>query len=128
MGNKFVPFESLRSGTTIKQAVEEAMAKTEEGKIQNAIIKYAGGFGVHTIRMYFGPGMQTGWPDVLFLLPSGTPLFIEFKVPGKTPTAKQNRKIGILEEAGYHVEVCDNLVAGKQLIDDYLYAIGSGNL
>ncbi len=96
------------------------MSKTEEGKIQDAVIKHANRLGVRTIRMYFGPGIQTGWPDVLFLLPGGRPLFIEFKVPGKTPTPKQERKIGLLEEAGYFVEVCDNRDAGFILIDNYI--------
>ncbi len=103
------------------------MAKTEEAKVRDPVIDYAHKRGVRTIRMYFGPGIQTGWPDDLFLLPGGRPLLIEFKAPGEEPTKKQQIKIDLLEEFGYAVEVCDNKEEGKKLIDEYLYAIGSGN-
>ena len=66
---------------------------TEEKKIQNAAIKYATSLGIPTIRMFFGPGIQTGWPDVLFLIPGGRSLFIEFKAPGNEPTKKQEKKL-----------------------------------
>lgn len=94
------------------------MAKTEEGKIQDAVIKYGNRYGVRTIRMYFGPGIQTGWPDVLFLIPGGRPLFIEFKKPGEKPTAKQRIKIALLEEAEYDVEVHDTILFATAAIDD----------
>ncbi len=96
------------------------MAKTEEGKIQDATINYGNRLGVRTIRLYFGPGIQTGWPDVLFLIPGGRPLFIEFKKPGAEPTAKQRIKIAILEEAGYDVAVCSSRDEGERLILKYL--------
>ncbi len=83
--------------------------------------------GVGHIRMHFGYGVRTGWPDDVFLLPGGKPLFCEFKAPGKEPTAKQELRITELEKLGYEVAVCDNVEEGKELIDEYLYAIGSGN-
>ncbi len=92
------------------------MAKTEEGKIQDATILYGNGHGVRTIRLYFGPGIQAGWPDVLFLIPGGRPLFIEFKKPGAVPTAKQRIKLAILEDAGYDVAVCSSRNEGKTAI------------
>lgn len=93
------------------------MAKTEEGKIQDAVIRYAGKKGIRHIRLYFGPGMQTGWPDVMFLIPGGYPLFIEFKALGKKPTEKQKVKIKILWDLDYDVYVCDNVEDGKRFID-----------
>ena len=92
------------------------MTKTVEGKIQGSVIKYANKQGIRTIRMYFGPGIQTGWPDVLFLMPGGRPLFIEFKAPGKIPTPKQVAKIVLLEDFGYRVEVCSSVDSGKKFI------------
>jgi hypothetical protein len=93
------------------------VAKTIEKGIQDAVIKYARGHGIECIRMFFGPGIQTGWPDVLFLIPGGRPLFIEFKAPGKKPTLKQKRKIWLLKKSGYDVGACDNAVLGKNMVD-----------
>lgn len=89
--------------------VRVSMAKGPEKKIQNAAIKYAESYGVAAIRLSLGPGVYTGWPDVLFLIPGGRPLFIEFKAPGKPPTPKQRARIDHLVVAGYDVEVCDNI-------------------
>ena len=99
------------------------MAKmTEEKKIQNAAIKHATGKGIPTIRMFFGPGIQTGWPDVLFLIPGGRPLFIEFKAPGETPTKKQEKKIATLRELNYDVCWTDDRDEAKEMIDQALAA------
>lgn len=88
-----------------------------EGKIQKEVIDYAARKGVRHIRMYFGPGQQTGWPDVLFLISGGVPLFIEFKPTGGEPTVKQQRKIDLLTKAGYACCVCDDIDWGKVYID-----------
>lgn len=84
------------------------MAKTPEARQRDPVLKFAKSLGVTTIRLYFGPGMQTGWPDDLFLIPGGTPLFLEAKAPGKKPTPKQKQKIKLLEDAGYDVGWYDN--------------------
>lgn len=92
------------------------MAKSPERKVQDPAVTYANNLGIRTIRMYFGPGIQTGWPDVFFLIPGGRPLFIEFKAPGNVPTPKQERKILILKKAGYNVTWTDNLFQAKRII------------
>jgi len=74
------------------------MVKTVEGKIQAKAINYAKARGVPSIRMYFGVGIRSGWPDVLFLIPGGRPLFIEFKKPGGKVKPVQEHKINILKE------------------------------
>ncbi len=87
------------------------MAKGAEARlVRDPTIRAAKQMGVKSIRMYFGPGVQTGWPDDLFLIPGGRPLFIEFKAPGEevTPGSNQERKINDLIGLGYDVEVCDN--------------------
>jgi hypothetical protein len=52
------------------------------------------------------------WPDQLFLIPGGRPLFIEFKKPGEVPTEKQAHRIKQLRDLGYDVEVCDSKEQG----------------
>jgi len=84
------------------------VAKGPEAKIQTAAIKYSRSIGVEVIRLYFGHGMSTGWPDIIHLIPGGRPLFIEYKAEGKKPTAKQAKRIKFLKDNGYDVEVCDS--------------------
>ena len=96
------------------------MAKSPEARVRDPVIKYAKQQGIHCIRMHFGVGVNTGWPDDILLLQGGKPLFIEFKGPGKLPTAKQQKRIGELRSFGYRAHAVDDVVYGKQLIDDYL--------
>lgn len=93
------------------------MAKTRESKVRDPVIKYAHSLKIHTIRMYFGPGIQTGWPDDLFLIPGGRPLFLEAKAPGEKPTKKQLIKLDLLDKADYLVGWYDNVELAKSLID-----------
>src|SRR5690606_14277269 len=43
--------------------------------------------GVFSIKI--AAAQETGYPDRLFLIPGGRPLFIEFKRPGERPTPRQ---------------------------------------
>lgn len=95
---------------------------TPEKKVQNPVIAYAEHLGCKVIRFYFGRGATTGWPDVLFLIPGGRPLFIEFKAPGNEPTKKQARKIEILRELGYAACWTDSVEEGKIMIDEAMEA------
>lgn len=54
-------------------------------------------------------GSETGWPDGIFLIPGGRPLFIEFKWPGEEPEPKQIYMHTLLRNLGYDVEVHDNV-------------------
>lgn len=98
---------------------EIEMAKTPEAKVRDPSITYAHKLGIRTIRMYFGPGIQTGWPDDLYLIKGGRPLFIEMKAPGKVPTPKQEEKIELLVAAGYDVEWVDSVEDAKDCILHY---------
>jgi len=51
-----------------------------------------------------------GWPDRLFLIPGGRPLFIEFKRPEDGELSK-NQVVIIrrLRYYGYQVEICDTV-------------------
>jgi len=94
------------------------VASKAEKKVQNGAIKHAYSLGIKVIRLYFGPGITTGWPDVLFLIPGGRPLFIEFKAPGEVPTKKQYKKMKDLKEAGYWVSWSDDIKEASALIDE----------
>lgn len=83
------------------------MTKGPEAKlVRDPTMRWAKKHGIKSIRMYFGPGIQNGWLDDLFLIPGGKPLFIEFKAPGKKPTPKQAEKIKLLQDLGYDVAWC----------------------
>jgi hypothetical protein len=99
--------------------------KKSEAQIQKAVIRYAADRGVPHIRLTMRQGLATGWPDVLFLIPGGKPLFIEFKAPGKTPNPVQLTKKRILLELNYAWSVCDDISYGKGCIDA---AIPRGNV
>jgi len=96
------------------------MSKTPEAKVRDPVIKYAERLGIVHIRLYFGPGMHTGWPDDIFLLPGGRPLFIEFKRAGRPPTKKQMYRIKQLRELGYRVLWTDDSAIAKHALDEYL--------
>lgn len=76
-----------------------------EARIQKNVIAYARSLGVEVIRCVFRPGASSGWPDVIFLIPGGRPLFIEFKAPGGKTTPLQDSRIRWLAEKGYDVLV-----------------------
>jgi VRR-NUC domain len=76
-------------------------------------------FGVPSIKLNVKG--ETGWPDRVFLLQEGRSLWIEFKRPGGTLSAKQKLKIEILEYRGHNVQVHEDrytaLVAIKAALD-----------
>ena len=51
---------------------------------------------------------QAGWPDVIFWIPGGKPLLIEFKAPGEEANPLQQHNHEILEFLGYKTEVHDD--------------------
>ena len=104
-----------------------------EQRLRIRSIKYAKSRGVGHIRMSFRPGVASGWPDDLFLIPGGRPLLVEFKAPGKQPTALQEHRISELRGLGYDVRVCDGFSAFSQALTRSLatapvYDSGSGPL
>src|SRR5580765_6934164 len=44
---------------------------------------------------------DAGWPDRLWLIPGGRPLFMELKAPGKEPSPLQRARLETLEALGY---------------------------
>lgn len=54
-------------------------------------------------------GSETGWPDTMYLIPGGKPLFHEYKWPGQKPEPKQVYMHTLLRNLGYDVEIHDNV-------------------
>jgi hypothetical protein len=79
------------------------LAKGPETKLREKVRARAVKMGVPAIRMHFGPGIKTGWPDEQFLIPGGRPLFLEAKDRGNEPTEKQYKRMQELWELGYDV-------------------------
>ena len=57
--------------------------------------------GVPSIKL--GLRYDVAYPDRLFFIPGGRPLFIEFKVAGEDPNPLQEHKIELLRGLGYDV-------------------------
>jgi hypothetical protein len=85
---------------------------------QLVTIRYARSKGFKAHRNYFGPGVETGWPDVEIFMPDGVVLLIEFKSKGKKPKKIQQYHINGLRALGFRVETCYTFEEAKALIDE----------
>lgn len=85
-----------------------------ESTIERAVCAYAKSRGCLVMKLA-GPN-QKGQPDRMFLR-DGRAFFMEFKAPGKLPTALQERWIHELWAHGFNASVCDEIHKGKQAID-----------
>ena len=79
-----------------------------EREVISKVMKYCKKHNITLIRMTFMAGSRAGWPDYMFLLEGGRPLFIEFKGTGKKPSELQKYRLKKLTELGYTAIVCDN--------------------
>jgi hypothetical protein len=85
-----------------------------ESTIEQAVCAYAKAKGCLTLKL--SGQNQKGQPDRMFLY-QGHVLFIEFKAPGKRPTALQARWLDRLADHTFHATTCNEIEAGKRLID-----------
>jgi hypothetical protein len=85
-----------------------------ESTIEQAVCAYAKAKGCLTLKL--SGQNQKGQPDRMFLYHSRV-LFIEFKAPGKRPTALQARWLDRLTAHAFAATSCDDIEAGKRLID-----------
>lgn len=88
-----------------------------ESTIEKKVCDHARKNGV--IVMKLSGINQKGQPDRMFLK-NGKTIFIEFKAPGKLPTALQFRWLIQLRDAGFMAEYCDNEKDGIDLINAFL--------
>ena len=89
-----------------------------ESTIERAVCAYAKAKGCLVMKLA-GPN-QKGQPDRMFIY-RGKVLFIEFKAPGKLPTALQMKWISDLFLQGMAAYTCDDIADGKMLIDSRLF-------
>ena len=85
-----------------------------ESTIEQAVCAYAKAKGCLSLKL--AGQNQKGQPDRMFLH-QGRVLFVEFKAPGKRPTALQARWLDRLTDHTFHATSCDDIEAGKRLID-----------
>lgn len=95
-------------------------AKTEkkllERDIESAVCRYAERMHGMRAEKFVSPGRRSV-PDRLFSMRGGRVFFIEFKVPGKKPTPKQEKDHERRREMGFKVFVCDSIEQGKMIVD-----------
>lgn len=89
--------------------------KKLESIIEAGFVREMARRGIHTLKLNLHG--NRGWPDRLVLVPGGTPVFIEFKRPGKTAEPLQESRHRILQAAGYIVNVFDDLSVAVSYID-----------
>lgn len=77
--------------------------KILETDIEEWVVDQAALLGVPSLKLNLKG--NRGWPDRIFLIPGGRPLFIEFKRPGEEPRKLQQQRHRILRKLGYDVEV-----------------------
>ncbi len=85
-----------------------------ESTIESAVCAYAKAKGCLSLKL--AGQNQKGQPDRMFLH-QGHVLFVEFKAPGKKPTALQARWLDRLTDHTFHATSCDEIEEGKRLID-----------
>ena len=85
-----------------------------ESTIEKAVCAYAKLKGCLIIKL--AGQNQRGQPDRLFIR-AGRCLFVEFKAPGKHPTALQLKWLANLSEQGMAVAWCDDIDRGKEQIN-----------
>ena len=90
-----------------------------ERDIENKVCRYAREKG--WVAYKFTSPNRRNVPDRLFINPYGYVAFIEFKAPGKKPTAGQLREIERLMGRNIDVFVVDNVEDGKRIVQQFQY-------
>lgn len=91
-----------------------------EHAIEQQVVAIARRAGVESLK--FQPMGSGGWPDRVFLVPGGRPLFIEFKRPREQSRPLQVARHDQLRRLGYHVKVVDSVESGRQAVANALEA------
>jgi hypothetical protein len=93
-----------------------------EKEIEKIVCDYAKTKGYEVYK--FSSPNRVGVPDRMFIGPGQQLFFIEFKAPGKRPTAVQNREAKKIALCGFKVWLIDNPDDGKALIDQRVEMAG----
>jgi hypothetical protein len=85
-----------------------------ESTIEKAVTAHAKKLGWMSLKL--SGAHDRGKPDRMYLR-RGVAVFVEFKAPGKLPTALQMKWLKDLYTEGFTTTWCDNAEIGKQLFD-----------
>ena len=88
----------------------------KESAIEKKVCDYAKRKGWKVYK-FTSPGNRAV-PDRIFIK-QGIVFMIEFKQEGKKPTKLQKKVIKEISDENIYVFVCDNVVDGKQIIDNF---------
>ena len=94
------------------------MSSQLESTIQAAVVLWARQHGFLTIKVH--ERYQLGWPDRLFIAPSGECRWIEFKKPGQYPKPIQVRIHKELAQRNHRVYTVTTRHESIQLLQDAL--------
>lgn len=86
-----------------------------EKKIEAAVCAYARERGLLTYK--FTSPQRSAVPDRLWITPTGTVVFCEFKQEGKKPTPAQEREHARLKGHCVMVFVVDSVAQGRFVVD-----------
>jgi len=87
----------------------------KESNIEKTACRYARQAGFY-VRKFSSPSCR-GVPDQLFISPKGEVFFIEFKAPGKEPTALQLRELKLIRKNKGNAYWSDSIECAKNIID-----------
>ena len=90
----------------------------KESDIEKAVKRYASEKGFY-VRKFKSPSNR-GVPDCLLISPDGTTFFIEFKAPGKAPTALQRREARLIEKNNSKVWFVNSVKNGQDVVRAHL--------
>jgi hypothetical protein len=74
-----------------------------ETEIEQDVVDDAALLGIPSLKLNLRG--NRGWPDRIFLIPGGRPLFIEFKRGDEEPDPLQAHRHDVLRKLGYDIEV-----------------------
>jgi hypothetical protein len=84
-----------------------------EVNIENEVVAWAKKKGFLTPKVRF---VEVGYPDRLFISPTGHTIFLEFKRPGKKPEPIQAYRINELNKRGIPAFWCDTAMGGLTIL------------
>lgn len=97
--------------------IRDKVFEVRERKIEKDVCAFAHKLGIPNIKLDISCG---GYPDRLFLIPGGRPLFIEFKSPSGKMTVRQSAIYEALKTLGYNVKICRNVDEASREIKEAL--------
>lgn len=98
-----------------KQVIPKAAPRLER-HVEKPVVDHAKKLGC-LVRKMNGLGYR-GWPDQMFITPTGKVFFIEFKRPGSDDLSEgQLGTILALRSRDIPAVLCDDIQAGKEYVD-----------